>query len=58
MCMTTTNNDTRNWPVEMAYRKFGAGWKRRTFRSEKEIDRWFYHHGSEVAETRWAEDPR
>jgi hypothetical protein len=56
--MTTTNNDTRNWPVEMAYRKFEAGWKRRTFRTEKEIDRWFYLHGSEVAETRWAEDPR
>ena len=56
--MTTNNNDTRNFPVEMAYKKFGAGWKRRTFRSEAEIDRWFYNHGSEVAETKWAEPAR
>jgi len=49
--MTTNTNDTR----EMAYRKAGENWKRKTFRSEAEIDRWFDKHGSAVVETKWAD---
>ena len=42
--------------TEIAYRKHGEMWKRKTFRTEAQLDRWLDQHDENCAEVRLADD--
>ena len=52
--MSETQTMTRS--LDLAFRKFGEGWKRKTFKTEAAADRWLDANADDLAETRWATD--